>query len=1305
MAKGTSCIWKPETKTGKESKSYRDMIDKYHVPISLANYIYARYLFGGISARMTSEKGYKETELGEHTAEDILEEFNYQKALKESTDLFDTAQSLGAITPTGEAILYDSSEEALEKAVEFNEDEEHRGIVAYVIKNGDNFQIQVIARDIAAQEKAAEAEQSLNVWRILTYAFFAKGIDIDSDLAFNDSWYASNSKSILDWLNTRRYIATSLFSKEDMQTVLTILDKGDPSSSRMARLKRKFGDIEGIAIAAYQAQRPGHTFTHDEVELLNGAMDEAKNFLSSPTGLDTARLVEEANKIYDVEKSQSALSKHIKSLTIPESDKREIEGSTHTISSLREAAADAVIVLKRQLSELRRKEGITSEVRDLNDKINKIVKEIEKNNFSQGLLGFLSEALEQIDAYNDLFNSASVAPGQNLMRAKIRARALMKMKDIHDGYYPLVLALSNIDSLAFEASIGEEAKKNIQEQAKKIKDIFDKRETILSKLRKSTMIDILSEFLGNSNVLGPTLTDILSLAKKTSIYDVLYSMTRVSSEVAAVAGTIIRDKQTERNKKLADIDVRVRRATNKLFKAGIKNTTFMYESVQMADGSVRTYIVSDIDWAKYNKDRKQARRELWKMGFRGLDLEESMLEWQSNHTVRRLVDGKSGRTELVPDTTYRKDFTLNEAEREYYDTIMQIKGELGTLIPNYAQFHYKPPQVRRNFKDAVRLDKTASGVAKALLNSIKDPWVLREDEEWNVKNGAILNGEDYGISTALLNNVEAREIPIFYVNDLKDQGELLKDFSGAMMRFAGTAINFDAMYDIVDTIEFMQDFIDNSKETATEVKSGKVKVEALKDSKVTIYKKLDRYCKENNTSTMLQSMISSQIYGHQLKDPPTIKTKLLRNLLNYSSKKALTTNIKGMVSNWFVGELQGLIEAGGGEFFNTRDYIKAHGYLFGRAGMGGVIMDYFSNNVNSKAVLLSRIFDPLSEQFEGMKNSKFYKHNLIGHLLNGDYHFLGYQAGEQIIHYLNMYSVLFHQKCLIDGKKGNLFDAFELTDKVDGSKDIKLKDNVQIEKDGKYSDITDDDIDRIIRIIRYVNQTSHGAMNSEDKGLVHQYLLGRFVMNLRQWMVEHYSRRFRKKHWDGTLREYREGYYTTTQGLLFGLAKDLMTFHFRARSRWAELDKGQRANVKRAMREIGVFLTLLLGSLALGSEDDTKGDLLKRFILYQLKRAMLDTRGSMPGLVFWEARTMLNSPIPAVTTINGIAYIFSFGDLDKQVETGRYSDEEKYPILSNKYFHHVYKYAIPYLYHIDSFLHMGEEDDSFAVFHNPFQLY
>lgn len=41
-------------------------------------------------------------------------------------------------------------------------------------------------------------------------------------------------------------------------------------------------------------------------------------------------------------------------------------------------------------------------------------------------------------------------------------------------------------------------------------------------------------------------------------------------------------------------------------------------------------------------------------------------------------------------------------------------------------------------------------------------------------------------------------------------------------------------------------------------------------------------------------------------------------------------------------------------------------------------------------------------------------------------------------------------------------------------------------------------------------------MNSEDKGVIGQRMIGKLTGTFRQWMVEHYSRRYRTMHWDNS---------------------------------------------------------------------------------------------------------------------------------------------------------------------------------------------
>jgi hypothetical protein len=79
-------------------------------------------------------------------------------------------------------------------------------------------------------------------------------------------------------------------------------------------------------------------------------------------------------------------------------------------------------------------------------------------------------------------------------------------------------------------------------------------------------------------------------------------------------------------------------------------------------------------------------------------------------------------------------------------------------------------------------------------------------------------------------------------------------------------------------------------------------------------------------------------------------------------------------------------------------------------------------------------------------------------------------------------------------------------------------------------------------MIEYCNQNHHGSMNDADKGVIHQKMAMRYIMNLRQWMVEHYSRRFRGTHYDASLNntmvsKVREGHQTTAAKIAWNYTK------------------------------------------------------------------------------------------------------------------------------------------------------------------------
>lgn len=1271
------CDMYPEV-NGEASKLYRDLLKKIKNR-PLTNLIYAAYLQQGVAAQMDNQ-GFRVNSQGQHDANAVMQYFDVNSMKIEASKVNDVAMRIGARDSSGDLVDFTDAKDALQRAAQSNSTT--TGVVSYVVQHGDVFNILTEAKDSRTQIRTLEVEKKQAVWDVMEQAFANVGIDVNN-FDFNRGLVnANNGRNFLSWLENLRGTRNDLYSQKDVRTILAL----DENSSQVQRLKTMFGTIDDVAAKVYDAFHRGRqNYTQGQLTLMNAAMDNCKNM----QGLDLYSLRQQVDQVegdMDFNSTEAEIQATLEDLNKKyDLDINEIHRKGQKIKQLSHAAADAAFTLQRQLKKLKSEQGVTPEARQLETSINRLTREIANQRYYSGVMGFLSDALNQVQTMEQLFQQANQAPGTNMERSMARAKALMEIKRIRDGYEHIVESLSRMDDLIVDESISPTDKQAIEDQAKAVKEYFDKYKKKIDELKENTMIDIAVEYLGETTSNGMSIADIVTMADAdSSVYDYLYSIGRVSNPLVATMGGIIRDAQGERTQKLNEVALRIRRANKKLFDSG-SHSDFMYEPDS-------NYIISDIDWVTYNEARKQARKKFTRQGKTGLALEEAMDLWQEANTEDRVVDYVSGRTERVPNGNYRKAFpTLTQAQQEYYNEMMQIKGELGTLLPQYAQKQYLPPQLRRSFVDAMVKSKgNPKEIAKAILNKIKDMFIIREDDPLNVKNG-IIEGEEYGIRSGAMDNTPYRQIPIFYVNRLKDQGELLKDFSGALQALAGTAINYDCMNRIKDTVEFMGDFIKDQQIAATN--GGVRQTDAIVTKGVRIFKDLVGFASNTNTSGIVDGFIDKHIYGVKLKDVGKW-TKMAQTLLAYTSLRSLAVNVKGAISNYLVGELQMLIESGAGEFYNPLDYVWAHAKIFGDNTLSapGRIIDFMTNNVNSKAVLLAQRFDPLNEIFSETAHERYFS-GPLRQMVAKDFSFIGYGMGEHMIHYVTMYAILHNQKVRIDGKDATLYDAFYKGNKADGNSELLMKNNVTYkDAEGNWAPVDDAFLDSIRDRIRYCNQNTHGSMNEEDKGLIHQRMMGRFVMNLRQWMVEHYSRRYRGKHWDASLKEWREGYYNTVGQLFTSWGRALFHFESEYATRWSEMTDSQKANVRRAMAEQIVLFSLLGLSFALGEPEDHKKEFWHRMWIYQTKRAIMDVRGSTPYGVPMEMTKMINSPMAATNTVNALMYPFvGLPDIDKTIKSGRYKGW-------NKYGRNMLKYWVPFYNQIDQLQHMGEDESVFAVF-------
>lgn len=1257
MAKDT-CIAVPEAPNGEASKLYKDMLSKIkNRPI--VNWLYACYLTSDTADKMrqaTDANGnplYKENKQGEFNADDVLKFLNWSEVSRDISDI--NIAELGVSKDVNGYINYSNAKEALEKADNFNNS--HKGLTATVVQHGDNvFNILVFEKNARTHTFPDDIKAKLQIWDVYKRAFGAIGVDIENMPESLTRTFNANNPNLVQHLKNLKVMNIQWLNQKDALLLFNM----DANSPQVQRLVGSFGSLEDAAKALDDINHRVGNYTTAQKRLLMNAVAKGQEF----QGMDLNALQNQVSQLSDDIRDSSpekdvntTLHKLKKKYNI---DIEEIVILNNEIKTLSQAAAKAAIQLERKIRILEKQQGNNVEGKRLERIQNQLLNELKNKKYYAGILNFMKEATDMQQQVDDMINGMGIASTE-MQTLFDHAKTLMDIKQIKDMYYPVISALSL--GITIDESIDQIDIDNLTNTAKNLKDYFDKKEPILENLAESTMISLLEQIVGDTAPDGQSIANVIRFAQEDSgWFDYLYSVGRASNPVIAAMGSIILDAKESRNSVINDVAQRIRKATDKLYKSG-SNSEFMYENER--------YIISDIDWDKYNHTRRMKIGSLKRQGLQGFDFKEALEQWEEVNTENRVVDFKTGRTEKVPNQNFRKAFpTLTQAQLEYYNTMMQIKGEMGTLLPAFAQRQYFAPQVRRSNLDAI----AKGDVKKAIKNIITEPFKVREDDTDYVSNSAkeIIDGEEFTRTDGNFDDTPLQTVPIYYINRV-EEGELMKDFSSALQHLASSAINYDAMTNVAQVIEFVGDYAKDKIAART----NKNEADVVSNKVVKAFNTLRKYGKNTNTVAIIDGFRDSLLYGEK-KSPEDAKwlSKLGDSLKNFTSFKGLAFNVKGAFSNWLVGEFQMMIEAGAGEFYNFKDFGWAHTKLFGNAGTEGEIMELLTNNMRHKSTLMRELFDPLQENYRDKSNQRYYK-SMFRQLMGHDCAFIGYGSGEYLIHYVNMYSILHNQKVLQDGKVISLYDAFEVTNVEDGNASLKIKDGVT-KLDG--TPIDNAFIQDIKNKVKYANQTTHGAMNEEDRGLIHRRMLGRLAMNFRQWMVEHYSRRFRKAHFDSTIKGIREGYYTTVfNALIRGDAgeafedkhyaqalgyflRDLGMFTLRMQSQWGNLNEMQRYNVKRAATEFHLWLLLCGLSFALGEPDTHKKEFWRRWFIYHTLRVKMETEASMPHpKSIKNIMTILQSPMGGITVANSMFYLF-FGlpDLTEEIKSGPHKGENKY---------------------------------------------
>lgn len=903
--------------------------------------------------------------------------------------------------------------------------------------------------------------------------------------------------------------------------------------------------------------------------------------------------------------------------------------------------------------------------------IDRLELELADNNEIEGIYTFLDSTLNSLRGVNrkllELQNTAATDANE-------RARVLRDVRNYLYSYKGIIDTIRDA-LLEEEASsnnrYGERVRIALDDTTLLLGDLFSR----YTKVAMPLFVDFIKPYIGESIVVpfgkykGKVIKaeDLVKVADEDiSFFDrYLDSMADSSSYMLKVMDQAV--KQSKERGRLRTIGFRKRleAAGIKLEQAGVKDMEWMFETDSKGNKTGR--YISELDYATYTERRNKMYADLQqKYGENptGEDAEKFKAErkaWYNENT--EIVDGKRKPKQSIYVSERFKN--LNQAQREFYDTIMEIKTELDSFLPDKYTTLLNTVKIR---KDLVERVKSSGGVKEGstqIWEAIKDQFIRRGDDT------------EFG-DRATVKDFEGNEVqvlPIYYtkLRDGESNNDISTDVIATMTAYAAMATDFDEMNSVIHLLETGRDVLRDNLEI-TKTRGDKPLMEKFTSVGRKVESIVTKGKEDRRILQRLDDFFEMQVYGRYMADEGTFgsskidKGKVANVINRITSLNMLGLNLLSGISNVATGKVMMRIESFAGDFFNEKDTIIAD-RNYGTA-LPAYLAEVGNRVKTSKLALWDELFNVMQEYETDIKEVNFDRKTWFSRMFGSSALFVLNNAGEHWMQNRTSLALANRYKMKDpNGKTVSLWDAMEVVYTDPNNKKLGATLRVKegyTKEDG--TEFTQKDIIAFSRKSAAINQRMHGIYNKLDRSAVQRLAIGRMAIMFRKWIKPSLNRRFKSASKNLDLDEWTEGYYRTAGRFLTQLAKELKEGQFSIVANWKNLDKTEKANIKRAMTEVGHFLILIafLGLVDWGDEDRPW---LEKMVEYQARRLRTELGAFIPGpQMTREAFTILKSPAAGIKTMEGSLDLIGllnpynyeiFGGEDALIQSGRYKDHSK----------------------------------------------
>lgn len=886
--------------------------------------------------------------------------------------------------------------------------------------------------------------------------------------------------------------------------------------------------------------------------------------------------------------------------------------------------------------------------------IDRLETDLSDNTEIEGIYSFIQSALEDLNSINNRFTSLESTPATT---TKERASVLRDCRNYLFSYKNV------IDDI--RKALLDEEKYADNRYGQRIRVILDEVSTLLDDLyiryndiAMPLFVEFIKPFVGENVVVpfgkykGKTITaeDLVEVASEDiSFFDRwLDSMADSSDYMLKIMDQAV--KKSKENARLSTIEVmkEIQKATLELEKAGIKDTSWMFE--RDSEGNLSGDYISEINHALFRERMREMFKGLnTKYGKNPVGEDAKKYRQERQAWFDANMEMRDGRKQPKLSIYGNPQYTnMNAAQKKYYDTILNIKSKLDSYLPERATYLTNSVKIRKDLLERVKSSDSVKSGAKQVWESVKDEFILRTDDTDFGSKYIIKDFENHTVQT----------LPIYYtkMKEGESMNDLSTDVASTMIAYAAMALDYAEMNKVIDVLELGRDLLREREVTQTQ--GGRPMVEKFKAVGRTVESKLTKKGEETYFLQRLNDFFEMQVYGKYMADEGTFgesnisKSKVYNFVNRVTSLNSLALNILSGISNVATGTVMMRLESFSGEFFSPKNTFNADRIY-------GVELPKYMSEIGSrvkvsKLALWDELFNVMQEYEQDVRSTNFDRKTWFSRMFSTSTLFFMNNAGEHWMQNRTSLALADAYKMKTpDGQIVSLWDAMEVVPIDPNNKKLGAKLQVKqgyTKEDG--TEFTKEDIIAFSKKTAAINQRMHGIYNKADRSAIQRLGLGRMAIMFRKWIKPSLNRRFSKATYNYDLQAWTEGYYVTSGKFMLQLARDLRNLQFNIGAHWSELTKTEKANIIRAITEVSHFLVLtaVIGLIEWSDDDDRPW--LVSMLEYQARRLKTELGSMIPGRsMVKEGLKILKSPAAGINTLEHIL------DLTKLLNPWNYIDE------------------------------------------------